>query len=354
VRSGPLVSVCVLAHHAPTALGACLASLREQSSPPSFEVLVGSATPVLYAEAVREHLSEATVYETGGRNPGAARNLLIERARGDLLLFLDDDVTAPPLLLRRLVTLAELHPQISVFGGPNLTPPGSPRLACVQGAVLASLAGSGPVSRRYGARRAHLADERWFTLCNLAIRRDAMLPFQATLVCAEENELLAELRRAGRTMRYEPGLSVFHARRPDIRSFAAQMFKYGRGRGPVLAGRRGGARVAYLAPPALVLYCTLLPLFLGLEAPNIVLAPAAAYLLLVIVGGGRVGWTMRRAADGWLAGLLIAVVHLGYGIGVLTGLAEGALQQGLRSLGEEDETASIASPPALEMHARGR
>ena len=68
---------------------------------------------------VHRRFPDAQVGDTGRRLPGAARNPLIERARGELLLFLDDDVTVPPELLRRLVDTAARHPEASVFGGPD-------------------------------------------------------------------------------------------------------------------------------------------------------------------------------------------------------------------------------------------
>ena len=48
------------------------------------------------------------------------------------------------------------------FGSPSdyMTPPGSSGFQVVQGAVLSSLMGAGPVSRRYGARHAGLAREK--------------------------------------------------------------------------------------------------------------------------------------------------------------------------------------------------
>ena len=76
--------------------------------------------------------------------PGAGRNLLVDEARGDLLLFLDDDVTVEPDLLARLDRLADEHPEAGVFGGPNDSALDSTRFQFVQGAVLASIVGSGP------------------------------------------------------------------------------------------------------------------------------------------------------------------------------------------------------------------
>jgi len=254
VDRAPLISVCILAGHGAAALESCLESLRGQLSPPPFELLIGGSPSPEAVSLLARHFPAALLCWTEGYLPGAARNSLIEQARGELLLFLDDDVTAPPDLLHGLAQVAADHPDASVFGGPNDTPFDSSRFQAVQGAVLGSLMGSGPVSRRYGARHPGPADERWFTLCNLAVRRRAMLPFASELVCAEENALLAQLRRDGQQMRYEPSLRVFHARRPTLRSFAKQMFKYGRGRGQLLARRPTTLRLAYALPTLLLAY----------------------------------------------------------------------------------------------------
>jgi GT2 family glycosyltransferase len=317
----PEISICILAGHGLESLEACLESLGAQASPPSFELLVGGNPTPEAVSAVRRQFPAAQICHTGRRLPGAARNPLIERARGELLLFLDDDVTAPPELLRRLVDTAARHPEASVFGGPNDTPPNSSRFQAVQGAVLSSLVGSGPVSRRYGARQAGFADERWFTLCNLAVRRRVMLPFVDELVCAEENDLLATLRRRGEPMRYEPSLRVFHARRVSPRSFARQMFKYGRGRGQLLARRPTTIRAAYLAPVALLLYLVAVPVSIVVGASAVlVLSPLALYAGLTIATALRVGWMLRRPAGAVVAPALILALHICYGAGILRGL----------------------------------
>jgi hypothetical protein len=319
--SRPVISVCILAGHGPVALDRCLRSLRQQESAPPFELLIGGTPAPEALAVVRRHFPAATVCETGRLLLGAARNRLIERARGELLLFLDDDVTVPPELLRRLADTARRYPEASVFGGPNETPPGSGSFQVVQGAVLSSLMGAGPVSRRYGARRPGPADERWFTLCNLAVRRNAMLPFLSCLAGAEENALLAALRRGGQRMRYEPSLRAFHTRRPGLGSLARQMLKYGRGRGELTRRHPGTVRAAYLAPTAFLVYLLLLPAIAAWGGqPLLALTPLAIYAALVTATGLRIGWTLRRFAAAPLATALIPLVHLCYGAGVPLGL----------------------------------
>ncbi|MGH9026751.1 MAG: glycosyltransferase, partial [Acidimicrobiia bacterium] len=238
----PLVSVCIVSGRRGLLLRACLESLQAQQDAPPFELLVCADADSGVGAMVKEYFPEAEIVHVPKTLPGAARNELLPRARGEVLFFLDDDIVAPPFLLRRLVELMKQHPEVGVFGGPNVTPPGSSRFQVVQGAVLASPMGAGPVRRRYGDHPFGQADERSFILCNLAVRREAMVPFDTDLVCAEENAVLLELKRRNLGMLYDPYLAVYHERRDTPRGFAQQMFKYGRGRGQVMARRRDGVR----------------------------------------------------------------------------------------------------------------
>jgi succinoglycan biosynthesis protein ExoA len=342
----PLVTVCILAGHGLESLDACLRSLEAQERPPSFELIVGINGRQQETELILRRFPTARLVVKRPGNPGAARNALIHIARGDLLLFLDDDVTVAPDLLRRVAELDALHPEAAVFGGPNDTPQLSSRFQVVQGAVLGSLVGAGPVSRRYGARHPGPADERWFTLCNLAVRRAAMLPFADELVCAEENAMLAQLQARGEAMHYDPSLRVFHARRPTWKGFARQMFKYGHGRGQLLVRDRRTFRAAYLAPGLLVLYAAALAValptgLLGRRWP-LALVPLAVYLGGVLAGAARIAATLRRAHALPLAAALTVTVHVCYGLGVLRGLASRRARQASRS------AATASFGPALE------
>jgi cellulose synthase/poly-beta-1,6-N-acetylglucosamine synthase-like glycosyltransferase len=253
-----------------------------------------------------------------GALPGAARNFLIERARGELLLFLDDDVVVRRDLLARLVSLADAHPDATVFGGPNETPRRSSTFQVVQGAVLASAVASGPVRRRYGAHPPGRGDERSFTLCNLAVRRSAMLPFSSELVCAEENAVLAALRHRGDRMYYDPELVVYHERRPTLGGFARQMLKYGQGRGQLMIRQPATFRPVYVLPAALLVY-VLVASILAIRAP-VVLIPLGLYAAAVAAGALRVARSIPRRWVAPMAAALILVVHACYGVGVLRGL----------------------------------
>jgi GT2 family glycosyltransferase len=316
----PAVSICIVTGRRDAVLDACLASLQDQVDAPPWELLVCAEGDPEVIAVVQRRFADATICSVERALPGAARNLLIQVARGDLLLFLDDDVTVDAGLLRRLDDLAQAHPECDVFGGPNDTPPRSTSFQVVQGAVLASIVGSGPVRRRYGAHPAGEADERFFILCNLAVRRRAMVSFSPDLLCAEENEMLAELAHRGARMHYDPTLVAFHERRATYRGFAQQMHKYGRGRGQILFRRPSTFRPAYLAPTAWIAYVLASPV-LAVAAGPLILLPHVAYAGAVFTGAAWIARTLGRPRDVALAAVLVLTLHACYGTGVARGLA---------------------------------
>jgi glycosyltransferase involved in cell wall biosynthesis len=316
-----VISICIVTGRRDAVLDACLTSLQAQEGAPPWELLVCAEGDPKVPDAVHARFPEARVCYVDRALPGAARNLLVEQAEGELLLFLDDDVTVDVDLLARLARLADAHPECDVFGGPNDTPAHSSRFQVVQGAVLASIVGSGPVRRRYGAHPAREADERWFILCNLAVRRRVMADFSHDLVCAEENGVLAELARDGVRMRYDPEMVAYHERRATLAGFGRQMFKYGRGRGQLLVRQPDTFRPTYLAPSALLAYVLSLPLLLALLGPPAA-APAAGYVACVGACSAWIARTLGRPRDVLLAAWLTVVLHACYGAGVVRGVVE--------------------------------
>jgi GT2 family glycosyltransferase len=327
----PLFSVVMVTHGRHELLDACLASLQVQVHPPGLELLVCLHDDAGAAEVVHRRFPAAEIVEIEHALPGMARNLLIERARGDILVFLDDDIELRPDFLAHLADQVHRFPEVAIFGGPNLTPPNSSRFQVVQGAVLASLVATGPVRRRYGDHPAQLANERYFTLCNLAVRRTEMPLFDPRLVCAEENAALAEMESRGLRMRYDPELVAFHERRDGYRSFCRQMFKYGRGRGQVLSDSSRRGFLPHLVPTALVAYLVTAPAGVVIVGP-LWLVPLAAYVVAVLAGAAKVASSLHRAGSLPLAVALITSLHACYGTGVVAGLARGRRRDGVAAV----------------------
>jgi len=222
-----------------TSLQKCLASIFASNLPERTEILVvcnGSDPPTedflrrLSASDPRLHLMEL---KEG--SPAEARNAALSKVQGEIVYFLDDDVTIAPDLFSRALDTFKQRPEVDVLGGPNLTPPNSSRFEQSVGFVLASPFGSARVCDRYRAT-GHLraTDDRALILCNLAIRVRAIVDrrpvFGGHLVCNEENLLLGLLALENRNMLHDPRLIVYHSRRGTLSGFARQIFRYGRGR----------------------------------------------------------------------------------------------------------------------------
>lgn len=318
------MSVCIATARRPGLLAACLDSLVAQRMHPSFEVLVGTDPDPELASLVGSYDLDCALVEVAaidGRPlaPADKRNLLITRARGELLLFLDDDVVVHPDFLAYLLEDAGQHPDVAVFGGPNLTPPGSSRFQVIHGAVLGSLVGAGPTRRRWGAHPAGMAREPYFTLCNLAVRASTMVPFPPGLYTGEECAVLNQLRRQGLGMWYDPRLAVFHERRPSLATFARQVFGYGRGRGRVVRRSVENFRPSFLAPIAFLVYLAMLPLLTTVT--TLAPAPLGIYALLVAAQAVQIQWSLDQMR--WVAPeamFLIVCVHVCYGVGSIAGV----------------------------------
>lgn len=108
----PMVSVCLVHYNRPHLLGRALDSLRRQTYS-NFEVVLvddGSPSEVAqqYLSTLQEEFDEKgwTIVRQPNSYLGAARNAAVKAARGDYLLFMDDDNVALPEMLQTFVHAA--------------------------------------------------------------------------------------------------------------------------------------------------------------------------------------------------------------------------------------------------------
>ena len=170
----------------------------------------------------------------------AARNAGAARARGDLIVFIDDDVLLPPGWLRALADGAERWPRVDCFGGP-VRPifESEPRRMCTA---------HGPAGGRFDEG----LDEKpvrevWGG--NMAIRRSALGrvgPFREGLRVHQEWEWQLRLRAGGGSIVYLPGAWLWHRHRLARLQFGA-MLRDSFVRGYVRASLDPEVTLAYVA-----------------------------------------------------------------------------------------------------------
>lgn len=311
------ISVLIMGHRDPRLLRAAISSLFKHCPTELYElVLLMNGENAAVDQEMRSLHAEAPVpallLKSDELRPGFARSLAIPYTRGDVVLFLDDDVELFQDVVSRAARLFQ-DPELIAAGGANLTPPDSEPLARASGAVLESIWGTLAMRFRYKKSKiARICNEHYLILCNLAVRRSALLTLggfpNGHLVSNEENVLLQQLSRAGNKMRTDPELAVYHRRRSTWRGIAQQSRKYGFGRAQNILLQPETVRAFYFLPTVLMLSLVWSVL------------PLALYFLIGVLFSIS---HFARSRD-WSALLLqpfvYPVVHLSYGVGFLVAL----------------------------------
>lgn len=259
-----------------------------------------------------------------GKQPSVQRNTAIKAAEGELIYFLDDDSVPEPANLRRAGAWFQ-DPKVMMVGGPNLCPPDAPALEQVFALVLASWLAFGPSRARYArVGQARPSSEKELILCNLIVRREAMVElggFNEALYPNEENALMDELQKRGGKLIYDPQLIVHRRPRSSLKSFAKMLMTYGRGRAEQFRLTPTFGSAPNFVPPLFCLYLVAVAVILA-RAPwlgKLLLAPLAVYALAVVAQTGALagsGGGLRSIA----ALPLIVLTHLLYGVGFWRGL----------------------------------
>lgn len=172
--------------------------------------------------------------------PAEARNRICFDVSSKWILFLDDDVELPVDFFNHFLNLSMQRPEVTVWGGPNITPKASSLIEKKIGWLLQNLFIVGPIAYRYKLAkfRTYLAEEFFLSLCNLFIKTESFqkILFNPDLKTAEENELIYRILEQKRILMSSPSLYVWHHRRKTFKQFLRQIRNYGFGRGQLLYG----------------------------------------------------------------------------------------------------------------------
>lgn len=149
---------------------------------------------------------------------------------------------------------------------------------------------------------------------------DNLGAFDPVMIANEDNEFSYRIRKAGGRIWYDPSIEVEYVPRSTLQGLFAQYRRYAYGKMRVLRKHRGGLRWRHFAP-AVWLAFVVVGAVVGLFLPLILwlwLAGVALYLLIVVIGGMRMG---GRGAPWWQVSLAVITLHIAYGVGTWQGLA---------------------------------
>jgi len=273
-----------------------------------------------------------------GENPSENRNKGSEKARGEIIGFLDDDATVDPNILKNVEKFFEKHPEIDIVGGPQLTPFDDIGFAKISGYALGSKFGCWKASNRYGGGKENLnVDESALTSANLFVKKEVTerLKFDPRLFPGEDPKFIADAKKLGFRVAYSPDILIFHKRRPTIKGFTKQIFNYGWTRPTKESFLTTLKMPFFLIPLLFVLYLVGL---LGIVTKNVIItgdiigannqlnllnllliAPLFLYILLSLIFSIADSSKNKDYKAVLFLPFIYLLVHLSYGIGMIYG-----------------------------------
>ena len=207
MQSPPRASVLIPTRARPHYLDVTLRSIAPQAKHEGAEVLVISDGLDEESREVAQHHGARMLELSAPSGLNAVRNEGIKAASGDLLVFVDDDVIAPPGWLEAYLSAANARPVQEVFGGP----------------IWAQLEGGGP--RACGREKPPITtldlgtEDRDVQLvwgANMAVRSQAFMRlggFDETITGAgDEEDWLRRYLKEGNRVRYLANAGLVHRR----------------------------------------------------------------------------------------------------------------------------------------------
>ena len=276
-------------------------------------------------------------------SPAQKRNHGLKKARGEVIVFIDDDAYPDKNWLKNIALNFKKSPKIAGVGGPGLTPSQDPFLAKVSGWFWASPFGSGGAGQyRNWPQKKRLVDD--YPTFNLAIKKSALNEiggFSCQFWPGEDTKLCLDLvYQLGKKIIYDPRVMVFHHRRKIFLPHLKQLGRYGYHRGlfvklfPKTSRRLGYFLPALftlgllLGPATYFLLSSLGPTTLANLFKNILLVGFGLYFLLLFLNSLWVLKKSKNVAISFLLLIVVPVSHIYYGFMFLFGLLSSLIDPG--------------------------
>jgi GT2 family glycosyltransferase len=221
-------SIIIPTYSRPRQLHACLQALARLEYPrASFEVIVvDDGSPVSLDEIVAPFRPalDVTLVRQDNAGPASARNTGARRAKGNSLVFIDDDCAPAADYLRALAVRVRQSPT-SAIGGRTVN--------ALERNIFSS-ASQLLNDYLYGYFNADPEDARFLTSNNMLVPADvfhALNGFDTTYrrAASEDRDLCDRLVRHGHKILYAPEALVYHSHGMTLRQYWRQHFAYGRG-----------------------------------------------------------------------------------------------------------------------------
>ncbi len=262
-----------------------------------------------------------------GENPSENRNRGFEKAKGDIIIFLDDDAILETDYLKKVKEFFEKHPNIDVVGGPQLTPKNEEGFAKISGYALGSKFGAWKLSNRYSSKKEALnVDETALTSANLICKRAVLekVKFDPSLFPGEDPKFIADVKEQGFKVAYTPNIVLYHRRRENVGGLIKQIFNYGKAR-PLKENLSDTLKNPFFLIPSLfVIYLiSLIILPIIFYVKKTIFIPLLVYFFLAISFSFYDSVKNKDFIAFFVLPFIYPIIHISYGAGMIFGYIKG-------------------------------
>jgi len=217
------VSVVIPSYNSERTIARCLSALKRQDCDVDYEIILVDSSIDGTPEIVRQHFPDITyIHLERKTDPGTARNLGVQRACGELILFIDSDCVAPPDWIRRYVALHRRMPDVAGIGGSvqNGNPPEDPIGWAGYIAEFREYIPQQPAGFVTHLPTLNLSYKRWVF--------DKYGFFDPHYYPQEDLVFNYRLIQQGEKIYFEPSIAVLHLHRSNMRAFLNHQVRIGR------------------------------------------------------------------------------------------------------------------------------
>jgi GT2 family glycosyltransferase len=201
------LSVIIPVHDGGDELRLCMEALEASTRTPDEIIVADDASTDGSGQLARRHSAQVVTLEGTSHGPAFARNRGAEKARGDILVFLDADVAIHPDALARMEQYLIEHPEIAALFGSYDADPRAPGLVSRYKNLL----------HHYVHQHSRREASTFWGACG-AVRREVFVTLGGfdegyARPKIEDIELGVRLRRAGYRVWLCPDVQVTHLKR---------------------------------------------------------------------------------------------------------------------------------------------
>ena len=318
----PFISIVVPIRNEEATIERLARSLLDQDYPHDrYEILMCDGGSV---DRTREILSaldterRIRILDNPGRTAPAALNVAIAASAGEVVTRVDGHSFVARDYLSRIVAVMEETGE-SVVGGPVRMEADTPfRRALVEALYARSAVGAVPY--RTLTTRTYVESLQTGSFKRAVL--DRVGPFDESLAVVEDLDMNTRIRKAGFKLLLDPSIRFWYLPRPSLGALWRQIYTVGLVKARILRKHPDIFKAKYVLPSAFVV-AAIVALF-ALLGPRPVRLAGAAFLVAyaAVVIGFALSRIPRAGAEAWRLVAILPTLHVGYGLGFLSGATE--------------------------------